>query len=91
VKNDRITNNDCFYVIIASCLSWLNFPGLVRQIYSGNIGNTKYLRFTTGKTISVNSDDKEVEVEFDGDPAGYLPCWISLAEEPIEVFSQPAG
>jgi len=89
VNNERITDNDCFYVIIASDLSWYNFPGLLRQIYSGNIGNTKYLRFNTGKNIILNSDEKDVEVEFDGDPAGYLPCYISLAEEPIELFSPP--
>ena len=86
VKEDHRMNGDGFYVLTASGLSILNFPGLVKQIYSGDIGGTDYLRLSMGNHISLCADDPDVEVEFDGDPAGYLPCSIGPAAEAVELI-----
>jgi len=87
INEKDILDQDLFYVLVASNLSLNNVPGLIRQIYSGNIGNSSYLQLSEGKNIMLNSDEPEVEVEFDGDPAGYLPCIIGLADEEIELIT----
>jgi len=87
VNDDEIINQDRFYILIAAGLRLYNLPGLFRQIYSGNIGRSKYLQLRQGKTIMLNSDGPDVEVEFDGDPAGYLPCSIETAYDTVDLLS----
>jgi len=89
INDDEMLDKDIFYVLVASGLSFQNLPGLIRQIYSGDIGDSNYLQLKKGKYIMLNSDEPDVEVEFDGDPAGYLPCTIELAYEPIELITSP--
>lgn len=87
VDAGNIIDEEHFYLLIASGLSLSKLPGLVKQIYSGKIENTSYLQLKMAETIFLNSDDMAVEVEFDGDPAGYLPCSIELAKEGISLIT----
>ncbi len=87
VQDNDILNEDHFYVLIARSLSIFNLPGLIRQIYSGKIENREYLKLSKGMNIMLNSDEPDIEVEFDGDPAGYLPCNIELADESIDLIT----
>jgi diacylglycerol kinase family enzyme len=89
IKNIDVLNKDLFYVLIASNISIGNVPGLLRQVYSGNIKQNDYLRLQEGKNIMLFSDEKDIEVEFDGDPAGYLPCSIRLADQPVDLIIDP--
>jgi len=56
------------------------------MLYSGNITNSKVLDFSYACNISIRSMNKETEVEFDGDPAGFAPCTIQAAAGPLNLI-----
>jgi diacylglycerol kinase family enzyme len=85
ISNKEILDCERFYILVASDLTLRKLPGLIRQIYSGKIINKDYLQLSEGQNIMLNSDNPDVEVEFDGDPVGFLPCRISPVNEPIEL------
>jgi diacylglycerol kinase family enzyme len=85
VGEGGILEKEHFYVLIARDLSLRSLPGLIRQIYSGKIGNHHYLRLAEGKNIILCSDEL-VEVEFDGDPAGQLPCIVGMASDTLDLI-----
>ena len=62
-------------------------PLCLRTVYSGNaIENSDYFTLDYSKKIEIYGNKYKPEVEFDGDPAGFLPCTIEMAEDPLEVF-----
>lgn len=84
---DAIADDDGrFYVMCVKNLGLFNLPGLLRRLYSGNITNSKVLEFSYSGNISIRSMNKETEVEFDGDPAGFTPCRIQAAADPLNLI-----
>lgn len=79
-------DDDRFYSLIVTRPAFMQIPSLLNQIYSGKFNHSGYLTKAYGRVFSLTSD-QETEVEFDGDPAGYLPCQIELAKEPLELIT----
>lgn len=78
-------NDDRFYTITVRNPGLLQIPSLLRQVYSGKIKSNQYLQRSFGQVFLLSSSHP-TEVEFDGDPAGYLPCSIELAPDPLELM-----
>jgi diacylglycerol kinase family enzyme len=88
IKNDLAEKDDRFYIFIVKNLSLRKIPLCLRTVYSGNaIENSDYFTLNYGKKIEIYGNKQNPEVEFDGDPAGFLPCRIQMAKDALEVFT----
>jgi diacylglycerol kinase family enzyme len=77
-----------FYYLSVKNLRIANIPSLLRKVYSGKpIKNTRYLELGYCREIKFPGNYNNPEVEFDGDPAGFLPCRIEIAEDPLDLFT----
>lgn len=75
-----------FYILEVKNITFRNIFSILKTLYSGEkILPTDYMEITMGELIEVQGREKDFEVEFDGDPMGYLPCTISMGEK-IEVI-----
>ena len=73
------------------CLKKINFRNVLpalRAIYSGKpICNKDYISYEYIESIEIMNDEINNEIEFDGDPQGFLPCKISVAIDKLEVIT----
>ncbi len=77
-----------FYYLSVKRLGIANIPSLLRKVYSGKpIKNTSYLELGYCREIAFPGNYNNPEVEFDGDPAGFLPCKIEMAEDPLDLLT----
>ena len=77
-----------FYVLCARNLSWRTVVPALRILYSGRtISGCHSLSLVYAERICVEPAEAPLEVEFDGDPAGYCPCRIDSALEPLELLT----
>lgn len=86
VKNEMKDDDERFYVICVNNLNLLRLPGLLRQLYTGNISNSKVLEVFYTDKISIFSEDKETRVEFDGDAAGFTQCSVQAAKSMLSLI-----
>lgn len=78
-------DDDRFYSLAVSKPPLFQVPSLLRQVYSGNFKPSAFLAKSFGKTFTLTST-QPTEVEFDGDPAGFLPCSVELAPDPLSIL-----
>lgn len=77
------------YCLVARNFTPFNLPGICKKAYDGKkIKNTKsfYLDYIT--QIEVMGNFKNPEIELDGDPIGYLPCKIEIADDNLELITK---
>ncbi len=88
VKSNLTDKNRRFYYMVARKLNILNLPGLIRKVYSGkSFRSTDVLYLNYCNTIEVYGNNKNPEVEMDGDPAGFLPCKIEIAVDDLILIT----
>ena len=76
------------YVLSMKRLNLFNLVPALYAIYSGKpIENNDYISFTYAAIIEATRCETNNEVEFDGDPQGYLPCRISIAHAKLEIIA----
>ncbi|GAB1366688.1 diacylglycerol kinase family lipid kinase [Candidatus Cloacimonadaceae bacterium] len=76
------------YVLSIKNLGFLNILPVLKAVYSGQpIREKDYISLRYARSIEVLSGDRNREVEFDGDPQGYLPCRISIASDQLELIA----
>jgi len=75
-----------FYVICVRNLTLLRLPGLLMQMYGGHSANSSVLEVFFSDQLKINSGKAGIAVEFDGDPAGFSPCLIRLAENQLKLI-----
>jgi diacylglycerol kinase (ATP) len=91
VKDEIADYDDRFYFLCVKDLNFRRLPGLLQQLYSGNISNSPVLEVVYTKNVSIESKSLATQVEFDGDPAGFTPCDIRAAAETLKlIISFPA-
>lgn len=86
VSKGMSDHDERFYMLIAKNISLPVIPTLLYQVYKGKFTSPDLLELTYSKKINFTSPDKIVGVEFDGDPAGILPCSIDLAQDPLDLI-----
>lgn len=75
------------YHMTVKKISFANVVPMLRKVYAGKpFSNTGYLSVGWCREAEFRDNKQNPEVEFDGDPAGYLPCRIKLAEEPLDLI-----
>lgn len=89
VHNDLSARDTRFYNLIVQDPGWAGWVGVIRRLYSGQ-SFTKHHSMTLAyaQTIEVYGSNKNAEVEFDGDPRGFLPCVIEAAREPLDLICE---
>ena len=85
VKHDLQENN--FYSLIVKNMMLSNLPDVLKKIYSGKkIINNDVVTLDYLNEIEIMENSQNPEVEFDGDPQGFLPCKIEIAEDELELL-----
>ncbi len=86
-KNPEIAD-DKFYVLKASNISFSNIFNLLKLAYSGKeFKNRDYLSLDYCSEIRIDYNNIHPDVEFDGDPAGCLPCKIEMAKDKLSILT----
>jgi diacylglycerol kinase family enzyme len=90
IHNTLSSGDRLFYTVAVKKFSLLKIPGFFRAIYSGKpLPQNGIFTTETGSVIHISSpSDRPVEVEFDGDPAGYLPCCIEPCPSCVELITE---
>lgn len=89
VCHDLRPDDDRFYLMTVKQMTLGKWPAAIRTVYSGKaVANTEFLSLEHGSCVELASPGGCVEVEIDGDPAGYLPCRIEAAQHPLELISE---
>ena len=87
VKNNLQDGDGRFYNLLVRNIGLRNIPGCLKGIYSGKeLKNTDVISLDYSKTIEVFGNKQNPEVEFDGDPQGFLPCKIEMALDPLDII-----
>jgi diacylglycerol kinase family enzyme len=76
------------YMVTVRDLSPFNIISVLRLLYGDKpiSDGRSYISLDYGSRIEF-SCQLPIEVEFDGDPAGYSPCTISTATDPLELIT----
>ncbi|MBU4251798.1 MAG: diacylglycerol kinase [Candidatus Omnitrophica bacterium] len=89
VKNRLVEGDDSFYALIVRNVDWTKVPYCLKSIYSGQeILNSDIVCLKYAKNIEIYGHNSAFEVEFDGDPQGFLPCRIEMAKDKLELINE---
>lgn len=87
VNTDLKEDDDRFYNLVVRKLSLFNLPGVLKKAYSGkDFINNDVIYLEYCKNIEIYGNYENPEVEFDGDPAGFLPCKIEIAKDKLDLI-----
>ena len=92
IKNKLLLNDSRFYTLVIKNIGPTNWLRVLRKLYraeefvNNNIMSMQYVQ-----KIEVYGSGKNNELEFDGDPRGFLPCMIESALDPLDVISWAGG
>jgi diacylglycerol kinase family enzyme len=88
VRHDLKDEDRRFYRMTVQDIKVRDLPGIIKRIYSGTeIINNNKISLDYSEVIDVFGNSRRPEVEFDGDPAGFLPCRISMAHDALELIT----
>ena len=77
-----------FYCMTVKQLKPGHILRLLKKVYSGKpFSNSNYLSIVYYSKIEFYKNDLNPELEFDGDPAGYLPCKIEIAKDTLDLLA----
>ncbi len=87
IKNDLSEGDNRFYNLIIKDLNLARLPYCLKKIYSGNeIPSNEIFSMEYAKVIEIYGNSRNPAVEFDGDPRGFLPCRVEMAEDPLDLI-----
>jgi len=89
VKNTLKQRDGLFYRLSVKNMGVRNSISVVKKIYGGNeIVNNGVLDLDYIKKIEICGNNINPEVEFDGDPAGFLPCIIEATNDGLDILCE---
>jgi diacylglycerol kinase family enzyme len=89
VRHALASRDDRLYVVCLQHLTWCSLGRALMTLYGGRpIGQYRGLSLDYARQVSVASADDGLEVEFDGDPAGWCPCRVETAPDPLELLTE---
>lgn len=87
VKNEKKQGDKKFYTLEIIDVRLTNVLKMIKTMYSGNeIVNTENLSLGYKNEIEIYGNNINNEIEFDGDPYGFLPCRITMADESLDLI-----
>ena len=87
VYNELTEDDSRFYNVIIKNLKFKNSLSLISSMYSGKeIVSNHNFSFSYLKEVEVYGNGLSPEVELDGDPAGFLPCSITVAKDKLSLI-----
>lgn len=87
VKNELEKMNKNFYLLTVRSLNLFNLFNIIKKIYRGKkFKNKTFIELSYCNKIQIFDNTLNPEVEFDGDPAGYLPCKIEQAYDSLNLI-----
>jgi diacylglycerol kinase family enzyme len=87
VRHQLQSTDSLLYLVCLRNISWRNLIPAVWSLYSGRpIKNSPYLSMEYAHSVAMRSVGQTVELEFDGDPAGWCPAEFRVAPEPIDLL-----
>lgn len=87
VYNELKSGDKRFYNVMIKNFRFRNIASIMNAVYSGKkIENNHLFSFSYHNDIEVYGNNLSPEIEFDGDPAGFLPCRIRTAADPIDII-----
>lgn len=88
VYKDDTIRDDQFYILKTAEVKLINILKLLKLLYSGKqFINSSLLSIEYAQKIEFLNNAVHPEIEFDGDPAGFLPCSIEIAKDRLPVFT----
>ena len=89
VKNQLTLGDNRFYTLIIKDIGFGDWAGVIRKLYSGKrFANNKTMSLQYASSIEVYGNSRNPELEFDGDPRGFLPCVIETAQDPLDLICE---
>ena len=89
VKNQLTPGDIRFYALIIKGLRLADWVSVIRKIYSGEtFANNETMSLQYTSSIEVCGNSRNPELEFDGDPRGFLPCVIETAQDPLDLICE---
>ncbi|ODA42959.1 diacylglycerol kinase family protein [Desulfosporosinus sp. BG] len=87
VNNLLSLGDSRFYTLLINDLRVANWAGVISKLYSGKrFTNNKTMSLQYASSIEVYGNNRNPELEFDGDPRGFLPCLIETARDPLDLI-----
>jgi len=89
VKNQLTPEDSRFYTLLIKDIGIADWAGVIRKIYSGkSFANNKTMSLQYASLIAVHGNNRNPELEFDGDPRGFLPCVIETARDQLDLICE---
>lgn len=89
VHNQLTLGDSRFYALIIKEIGFTNWANVIRKLYSGKrFANNKTMSLQYATLIEVYGNSRNPELEFDGDPRGFLPCVIETAQDPLDLICE---
>ncbi|AFQ44051.1 diacylglycerol/lipid kinase family protein [Desulfosporosinus meridiei] len=92
VKNELALNDPRLYGLIIQKLGLVNWVNVLKKLYSGDeFANNAAMSLLYVHKMEIFGNPANNEIEFDGDPRGFLPCKIEPAGEALDVICPQDG
>lgn len=72
-------------VICIRATNIAEYVNIFMSIFSGTHVDSEYVYYFTTNQLQIDSDEK-IEIDYDGEDGGILPCTISVAKEKLRVL-----
>jgi diacylglycerol kinase family enzyme len=87
VQNELKEKDRRFYCLTISDLRVADLLPCLLALYGGKpMNGRRYARLEYCESVQILGNNKYPEVEFDGDPQGFLPCRIETAEDQLDLI-----
>lgn len=87
VKNHLKDGDKEFYCLFLKNFKFRKLGYMLTTLYSGNeIKKSDMFQLDYHKVIEVKGASHNPEIEFDGDPGGFLPCRITVARDTLDLI-----
>jgi len=88
VFHELAPDSSRLYVLGVKKLNLLNIIPVLGALYTGNVNqNNSYLSFSYTSEIEISAGRQNNQIEYDGDPQGFLPCRIRIAPGKLELIT----
>ncbi|MGE5679844.1 MAG: diacylglycerol/lipid kinase family protein [Bacillota bacterium] len=88
VYRDEGTPENMFHIIKLKQVKLFSIIKLLKILYTGRgFEHSSFISMEYASKIEIHENIIHNEVEFDGDPAGLLPCTIETAKDKLPVFT----